>query len=144
MESRGCATPTYFSSSPPGFWILGFDASAYFLLVEAVGPEVILLVSVWRSVWVSQVYSVNQRDREHIKGYLRAIPFDILRGGRLETKNKNVWGGIRRKIKCVWQCCSPLRWEKIKCMGGVREKIKMCGGRPGFFPVRPTWGFQME
>ncbi len=46
--------------------------------------------------------------------YFRAIPFEILRGGRMETKGKNVWGAFvkKRKIKCVL-------------------------GRPGFFPVRP-------
>ena len=53
---------------------------------------------------------------------LRAIPFEILSGAGLDTKNKNVCGGAFAK--------------KIKCMGGVREK-KMCGGRLRIFPVRP-------
>ena len=43
-------------------------------------------------------------------------------GGRGELQ-KNMTGVSAKKEKNVWGC--------------VREKNKMCGGRPGFFPVRP-------
>ncbi len=59
---------------------------------------------------------------------LRAIPFEILRGDGLETKNKNVGGGghLQKKIKM--------------CGGGAFAKKKnknVCGGVQDFFPVRP-------
>ncbi len=49
-------------------------------------------------------------------------------------QNIKMCGGRSRKnIKCGEGGASA---EKIKSMGGVREKIKMGGGRPGFFTVR--------
>ncbi len=69
-------------------------------------------------------YTVMNSSTLH-KAYIRAIPFEILRGG-LETKNTNVGvGGVREKIKrgslqksTVWVEASA---KKIKCVVGVQD-----------------------
>ena len=54
---------------------------------------------------------------------LSANPFEILRGGGLETKNKNVWVGVREKNKMHGGALA----RKIKYVGGVGEKNEMWG-----------------
>ena len=49
-----------------------------------------------------------------------SIPFEFLRGGRLETKTKNVWGAFGKKIKCMGGVGQ-------KMWGGIGEKNKMWG-----------------
>ncbi len=53
-------------------------------------------------------------------GTLRAIPFEILRGGGM---GKNIWGSGSRKNQNMWV--------------GVGEKNKTMGGGPRNFPFCP-------
>ncbi len=60
---------------------------------------------------------------------IRAIPFEILRGGGMEKK---ICGGCAKKLKYV----RGVR-EKIKYVRGVGKKIKICEGGSAKFSISP-------
>ncbi len=61
--------------------------------------------------------------------WIRAIPFEILSGGGGETKNKNVWGGVRDKNKILKDFTST--------MSSPKGELKICGEGRQNFPLRP-------
>ncbi len=65
---------------------------------------------------------------------LRAIPFEILRGGRNEKKN--MWWGPRKICRgpALSKICGSWSAKKIKYVGGSAKKIKICEGDPRNFP----------